>query len=345
MDMTALFSGDAKSGNAPLEAVAELQKALQAGYGTDVATLTGGGALRIQSLEMHMLATIQQNEHFRLFNSLQKSNATATVDEWTEQRAVGSFLGGSTNSESGVIPQATGTYVRRTGLVKYLMTMRQVTFVTTLQNSLEDAESVEYQAGALQLLSDAEYLSFEGNSAVVATEFDGIEAQIIANATPDHVVDLRGTPLNSVVPLNNGAVVVAGYGNYGRPTDIFMSLNTQADFDSYLDPAFRVPLTDVKGGGIEIGAPVRGIRTSHGDVKTQPDIFIRDEPMKMPFEAVLNGQYLAQATANNGYQPAALAAVAGAPSGGVTSLFNSAQQAGNYYYAAAGTTAAGDSQV
>src|SRR3546814_6849815 len=98
--------------------VTELRKALEAGYGTDVATLTGGGALRIQSLDKTMMATIQENEHFALFNELNKSNATATVDEWTEQNSVGGFLGGSTNTETGAIAQAQGSYARRVGLVK-----------------------------------------------------------------------------------------------------------------------------------------------------------------------------------------------------------------------------------
>src|SRR3546814_1060975 len=141
--------------------VTELRKALEAGYGTDVATLTGGGALRIQSLDKTMMATIQENEHFALFNELNKSNATATVDEWTEQNSVGGFLGGSTNTETGAIAQAQGSYARRVGLVKYMMTRREVSFVQTLQNTIADSEATEQANGALQLLTDAEVLSFE----------------------------------------------------------------------------------------------------------------------------------------------------------------------------------------
>jgi hypothetical protein len=36
---------------------------------------------------------------------------------------------------------------------------------------------------------------------------------------------------------------------------MFMSLQVQADFDTGLAPAFRVPLTNVGNGGIELGAP------------------------------------------------------------------------------------------
>ena len=176
-DMALGQSGTGAMGGAEVEA---LQKALTAGYGTDPATFTGGTALRIQSLDKTMFSTIQENKHFRLFNALVKSNATATVDEWTEQSSVGGFLGGSTNTETGTIRSADGQYARRTALVKYLMTRREVSFVATLGNNIASAEAIEQQNGAIQLLSDAEYLSFEGDSAVVPTEFDGVYAQLVA---------------------------------------------------------------------------------------------------------------------------------------------------------------------
>ena len=70
--------GQVVSGEMALGEVAELKKALEMGYGTDVAQLTGGGAFRMQSLDATMKSTIQDNQHFTLFNRLQKTNATAT---------------------------------------------------------------------------------------------------------------------------------------------------------------------------------------------------------------------------------------------------------------------------
>ncbi len=60
------------------------QKAVTAGYGSDSASLVGGGSLRIESLEHTLMSVVQSNQHFKLFNRLKKSPATATVDEWTE---------------------------------------------------------------------------------------------------------------------------------------------------------------------------------------------------------------------------------------------------------------------
>lgn len=338
-----IAKGASVSGEMGLDAVQELNKALTAGYGTDMSSLTGGGALRIQSLERTMLTTIQENKHFRLFNKFAKNNATATVDEWTEQSDVGGFLGGSTNTETGNINAAQGTYARRVGLVKYLMTRREVSFVQTLQNTISDSEAVEQANGALQLLTDAEYLSFEGDSAVVPTEFDGIEAQIRAGVAAGQVdtgniIDARGTSLTNIVPVTDAAAQIAGFGNFGTPTDIFMSQAVQADFDKGLDPAFRVPLTGVGNGGLELGAPVNGIRTSWGDIATQADVFIRENLRKQPFEVL----YPSIAAANSANAPVSAVATDGGTD--ASSQFTAAQ-AGNYYYAVAGVTAAGASAI
>lgn len=337
-----LANGASATGAMGLDQVAELQKALTVGYGTDVSTLSGGAAFRIQSLDRTMMATIQENKHFRLFNELAKQPATATVDEWTEQSSVGGFLGGSTNSETGNIAAAQGVYNRRVGLVKYLMTRREVSFVSTLGNNIVQSEAIEQQAGAKQLVSDAEFLSFAGDSAVVPTEFDGIFAQMVAGIVagqidPANLIDAQGGTLSSINFINQAAAQVSGYGNFGQPTDIFTSQLVQADFDTGLDPAFRVPLTDVPGGGIQLGSPVKGIRTSWGDIKNQPDVFIQDEKNLRPFET----DFPTIATANAALAPtlAVDASVTDA-----ASVFTAAV-AGNYYWGVTGLNAAGQSTI
>lgn len=337
----AAAGGQVVSGEMAFGDVAELRKAIEAGYGTDVSALTGGGALRIQSLEKTMLSTIQENKHFALFNELAKTNAGATVDEWTEQSAVGGRLGGSTNTETGNIQASQGQYNRRVGMVKYLMTRREVSFVQTLQNAIADAEAVEAQNGALQLLTDAEFLSFEGDSSVVPTEFDGIDALLADGVTSgqisgDNVMDAQGASLASIDLVNRAAAHISGYGNFGTPTHLFQSQLTQADFDTGLDPAFRVPLTDVPGGGISLGAPVVGIRTSWGNIKTVADVFIRDERQKAPLQ-VTNA---ALATASDSLKPASV--TVDANTSDASSQF-SVPRSGNYYYLVTGINSAGES--
>lgn len=339
-------AGAVTSGAMGLDQVAELQKALTMGNTqTDVAGLSGGGALRIQSLDQTMMSTIQENDDFALFNELVKSNATATVDEWTEQSGIGGFLGGSTNSEVGAIAAATGQYNRRVGSVKYLMTRREVSFVSTLGNNIVEAEAVEHQNGALQLLTDAEYLSFNGDDAVVPTEFPGIYAQIKAGITagqvdPDHIIDMKGKPLSDITAISAASKIVRSYGNFGRPTHLYMSPACQTDLDLGLMPAYRVPLASVPGGGIETGAPVVGIRTSFGDIKTKADVFIPDELMQKPFEL----EFPAVAAANN-FKPASVAGVtASDPASRFVSGGAGVQDTtGNYFYLVTGVNASGQS--
>ncbi len=326
------------SGTMQMSEVEALRKSLEAGYGTDSNLLTQGAALRIQSLESTLLSTIQENKHFTLINQLETTNATATVDEWTEQSGIGGFLGGSTNTETGDIDDATGDYARRTGQVKYLMTRRQVSLVTTLQSAIADAQTVEYQNGAKQLLTDAEFLCFEGDSVAVPTEFDGIYKQMVDLGGTDYIIDAQATPLDKIDLINQAASTISGFGNFGTPTDLYISMKTQADFDNRLDPAFRVPLDHSYNGGIEIGTPVRGIRTSSGDIATRRDVFIRDEAQQMPFEV---SGFAAKAAANL-FAPAVVPT--GVASSDVSSMFG-APHAGNYFYAVAGCNAKGQSVV
>lgn len=332
----------ATTGAMSSDVVADLQKALTAGYGTDMNTLTGGAALRIQSLDPVMQAVIQENRHFKLFNRLAKTKPTATVDEWTEQSAIGGFLGGSSNGETGVIQSATGTYNRRTGMVKYLMTRREVSVVQTFQNAIADSEALEYANGALQLLSDAEYLMFAGDSSVVPTEYDGIRAQLVAGVAagqvdPQNIIDLKGVAMNSMVPLNQAASVARNLSNFGTVTDVFWPVAVQQDMDVSLDPAFRVALTEVGEGGLKLGAPVVGVRTSGGNIAANEDLFIPTGEMRQPFDV----KYPLVAASQVAIKPQS---VTGATTSDASANFTSAT-AGNYYYAVAGINAAGESGV
>lgn len=321
-----------------------LSKALEMGYGTDSATLTGGGALRVQSLDTTMQAVIQANEDFTLFNDLPKPRITATVDEWTEQSGVGGVLGGSTNTETGIIEQSQGQYDRRVGLAKYLSDRREVSLVSTITTNIVDAESVEQTNGALKLLSDANYLCYAGDSAVVPTEFDGIAAQLRAavqsgRVDAGHVVNMAAQPFNTIGPISNAAAFVRGYGNFGRLTHIYSPLSVQADLDNNLEPAFRVSLTG-RGDDVTLGAPVSRIRTTQGLIECKQDIFIPDDRLLLPFH--LQGPAYASKAAE--LASIAPTVAAGAPAADAASAFTAAH-AGNYFYAVAGVNAKGQSMT
>lgn len=318
----------------------DLLKALQASnYQTDVSTLTGGGALGVQSLDTAMKTTIQENDHFTLFNRLASTNATNIVDEYVRHTSVGGFLGGSTNSQMGVVRAAQGEYSREVGLVKFLMTLRQVGYVLNIGKNIIEATAAEERGGALQLLTDANYLLYHGNADASPTQYDGIFNIIdkeIADGqmSGDNVVDLQGDKLDSIEAISKINVAVSRYGSWGRSTDIFLPNSVQQDLNMGLDPAFRWS----PGGGNtpQIGAHVEGIRLQNGVLKTNMDTFIHDEenPMTKAFEVT----FPAQAAANVAFKPASLTGVTASD---VSSTF-SASRAGNYYYAVAGIGANGE---
>lgn len=313
-----------------------LRKALEAGYGTDVAGLTGGGALRVQSLDHTLQSLLATEQSFKLFNALNKSDVGATVDEWTEATDQGGFLGSTVNSETGALIAAQGTYARRTGLVKYLMTQCQVSFVQTLQNAIVEAEAAENQMGTLRLLRDAEFLCFEGDSSVIPTQWDGIGPQLISLNSSDHVLDAEGLSLASINAIVQASATIGNIGNFGVPTDLYVSPLVGADLDANLDPAYRVPLAN--GQETKRGTPVRGIVTSEGDIALHRDIYIRDQGMQSPFELA----HAAVASANSAMVCASVPT--GVTANDAASKFG-AGHAGNYYYAVAGYSQAGQSAV
>lgn len=325
-----------------LEQFADLQKALEASnYQTDVSTLTGGGALGVQSLDTAMKSTIQDNSQFVLFNRLAQSNATNIVDEYVRQNSVGGVLGGSTNSQMGVVRAAQGDYSREVGLVKFLMSLRQVGYVLNIGKNILEATSVEEQNGALQLLTDAEYLLFHGNAAASPTQFDGIFAQIdaaIAAGTMDgsNVIDMQAQPITSVDQFSAINQSVSNYGSWGKSTDCFLPNSVQTDLNMGLDPAFR--WTPQGQNTPMIGAHVEGIRLTHGVLKTNMDTFLHydQHPMTIPWDAQ-PGQYQQTAVANAANNPVG---VAGTTASDAASQFTAAT-AGNYYYCVAGVAPGG----
>lgn len=319
-----------------LDQFADLQKALEASnYQTDVSTLTGGGALGVQSLDTAMKTTIQDNSQFVLFNRLAASNATNIVDEYVRQNSVGGVLGGSTNSQMGVVRAAQGDYSREVGLVKFLMSLRQVGYVLNIGKNIIEATSVEEQNGALQLLTDAEYLLFHGNAAASPTQFDGIFAQIdaaIAAGQMDgsNVIDMQAQPITSVQQFSQINQSVSNYGSWGKSTDVFLPNSVQTDLNMSLDPAFRwVPQgqnTPLLGGHVE------GIRLTHGVLKTNMDTFLHydEHPMTIPWDAQ-PGLYQQTASGNSAYNPTSIAGVA---ANDTASMFT-ASIGGNYFYCVA----------
>jgi len=322
--------------------VQDFAKAVTAGYGTDVAALSGGGALRLQSLEGTLLTTIEQNDHFVFFNALEKSGAGATVDEYSVKNRIGGFPGSAFNSELGDIQEEQGEYERKVLQIKYLMTQRQVSVVQRSQKTLVDTMADQNMDASLELLRSCEWGLFYGDAACSSVEFDGLFTQMKADAltsSSDHIFDLRGSSITpNASEIVDSSQFIAGFGNFGRLSDIYWSQAAQADVDQKLDPAHRVNLGSDSNQRLVLGTPVTGVRTSWGNLKTHPDVFVQEG--QAPFEA-RGGAFAANVTAAALTPPTS---IAGSPAPNVASQFATAQ-AGLYYYAVEGSNKLGRTTV
>ena len=252
--------------------IAELSKALEAGYQTG-ATKTGGSALRVESLEASLKVLTYTSSHIKFWKKIPKSPAYSTVEEYNQLSA----YGGTQNPflQEGELPQATDTaYSRRVQLVKFLGTTREVTHQASLVHPAHgDLIALENQSGILWLLEQVERNLFLGDSSLSfdgeAEQWDGLDSLIDASK----IIDMEGGTLQEA-DLEEAANEVIE--NYGFPTDVFLGTRTMSDLVKTLYPRERIQLPAPQNG--QIGNSVQTISTQAGILEFNPNIFIRKNP-------------------------------------------------------------------
>lgn len=86
------FFDNVSSGEMSAAEVNELQKALQAGYGTDSANFTGGRVLIPENLESEVLNVVAQlKEDCKIMNAVKKTPVRSTVHEVNLRTGHGDF--------------------------------------------------------------------------------------------------------------------------------------------------------------------------------------------------------------------------------------------------------------
>lgn len=258
--------------------VANLNKALEAGYGTSPETQVGGGALRVESLENSLKVLTHTDQHVKLWKKIPKLRAYSTVEEYNQLISYGSDGGGFV--PEGVLPDTDDSvYQRQAAFVKFIGTTRSVSHQMTLVNSAHGDVIARYtQDGILWLLKKLEHALFWGNSKLAAggkeyVEFDGLYNQI----DPENTIDLRGQHFEEK-HMNMGAQMVIE--NYGIPTDIFLPYEVSAQFSQEFFPKERVIMPTQQG--YSAGVVVNDFQTHGGPVSFNPDIFLRKtKPLSM----------------------------------------------------------------
>jgi hypothetical protein len=251
--------------------VADLQKALEAGY--QITNQSGGSALRVESLEGSLKVVTYSAHNIKFWKKIPKSPAYSTVEEYNQLIDYGSdafaFVG-----EGELPPTQDTTYARRTSLVKFLGTTREVTHpMTVVHPAHGDVIALENQNGILWLLQRIENALFKGDSSLAfdgeAEQWDGMDALI----DPTSFIDLEGQPLQEA-DIEEGANLIVEA--FGYPTDMWMGTRVSSDLTKTFYPKERVQLPAPQNG--MVGLSINSVMTQAGVMELNPNVFLKQLP-------------------------------------------------------------------
>lgn len=343
--------------------VEELNKALTAG--TQYPPTSGGSALRVESLEATLRVVTFTLGHIKFWKMIPKLPAFSTVEEYNRLTDYGADAGAFTNE--GDLPESQdSTYERKTALVKFLGTTREVTHPMTLVRPAHgNVIALETQNGAAWLVERLERALFSGRSDNISQEIDGLQKQLLDGlgvtdpntmlydatdvlkaGAETVIIDKRGEPL-----LENDLETGTNYvvQNYGTPTDLMLAPQAMSDISKQFYPRERVNLPAPTEG--RVGLAIKSFDSNAGPIAFQPDIFLRSGRN--------NGVKSVPAAATSTKAPTAPTHAFAAPGADAKSMFKAAD-AGVHYYsitavnrygetvgsaAATATLAAGESVV
>lgn len=312
--------------------VEELNKALEAGH--DNPPVSGGGALRVESLEASLKVLTHQAKHCAFWQKVPKLPAYSTVEEYNQLAGVGGETGAFL--PEGTLPETEdSTYNRAVELVKFMGTTRSVSHPMTLvKSSIGDVIAQENMNGILWILKNLERFLFDGDadmcylgSATDTTHREGVEFNGLAKQIDTgNTIDLKGAALSEST-FDYAAQVVAS--NYGIPTDVFYSFGAHEAFCKTIIDRERVNMPTAEGG-ITVGTNVTGVNTPFGRMALNPDVF-------------LNANRVAPTAATNAKAPEAPASVAAAAMDGTDGVWATHGGTGTYSYAVSAVNRYGES--
>lgn len=258
------------------EQVNELNKALTAGYVTDRSAMTGGNALRVESLEESLKVVTYTDRHLKFWPKVHKSPAFSTVEEYNQLLAYGDNNFGPWLREGEVPLTNDSEYQRRTQLVKFAGTTREVTHPATMIHPAHgDLIALENQNGIMWLLRQMEIFLFTGNSSLAfggeSEQFDGMDTLIEA----DMFLDLEGSPLQEA-DWEEATNLLSE--NFAYPTDAFGGFRPFSDFTKTLYPRHRMALPAPGSGSVRAGQSIEAMVTQSGILNFNADVFITRPP-------------------------------------------------------------------
>lgn len=340
------------AGASALSDLQVLMKALEAQEGiTDVANLTGVGALQPQSLEGTLALLTAQERHLTLWRDVPKGNAFSTLEEYSVQTGYGMEGGWVGQMESPL--EGDPTAKRKFAEVKFLREMWKFADVAGIVTTIRDTEVWAKQAATMRLLRQANRTLYVGDSAMIPEQIDGFAKAILSNGSADHVKDLRGSAPTQQHFRELAELITANFGNPDG-AGLYVSPGGMSVIDQILEQGNGLGANGAQrflqgtvgpDGGIALGSGVKRIHTSFGTIIPKVDIFLAGEfegrgvpkrPNPSAPETLIEGKTSVRAPetpaftlANNGATPNSKFGSGVRPAGGVQYAYRVA--AGNRF--------------
>lgn len=172
----------------------DLEKALEAGYGTDAAAYTQGRALQREDLEATLVSVLDvKQSDLKMFHKLHKQPVSSTVHQVNRQTSVGDedflFVG-----EGEKATEDDPKFQRKIYETKYMSSKWQVSHPLTLTDNAENPINAQKVSAVMRVSKGTEKAIFHGDSSVDPKQYDGL-LKILRDSAEDTSVEekLRAT--------------------------------------------------------------------------------------------------------------------------------------------------------
>lgn len=264
----------------------ELRKAVSTGYDIGGTSQTGGGAMRIESLDSTLSVLTERERQIVFLKRCPRAPATSTALEYAQRTALATEHGGW-YAEGELPDERDDSYARKAAFIKYAGTVKNVTLPAQLTQHVVDQVQEATEAGTMWVSRLLERFMFKGDSKLGLSstegyEIDGIERYIERDAhatTGKHVVNLWGRALEEA-DLQDAGQTIIDY--HGIATDIFLPTQVLQDYAlSYL-PAFQHRPSDQQAGKLSVGYALKTLNSVVAEYSFNPLFLYRGLTLEQP---------------------------------------------------------------
>jgi len=273
--------GEGGFGFASQKDIQDLNKALAVDY--EMPPTEGANALRAYSIDGTLRSVTYTQKHIKFWTRINKLKAYSTVEEYVKLRNYGNERAGAFVDAGALPPSQDSNYSRENKNVKYVGTTRAVQHQAMVVETVvvDDLVAQEQVNGTIYLLGVFEKALFEGDSAVIKQEWDGIipeiETEFAGAENSGIVIDLGGEELTKN-DLSKASMIILN--NYGTPDVAYLDLLTMARINQLF---YQNQFIENVQGGV-----TGGVSTSRFTYLPQqtfeyvPDVFLK--PTEEPLE-------------------------------------------------------------